>query len=163
MEMADSRFLKYSYLSSHMLIRYSVTILHWILLLSTCSILSDMVLTKQSITQFVRYLEYKQSRGYNRCKRLKPTMHLYCSFSFEVQVLQFVSVFLYLFFFLFILVLNFFFFLLLLLYFLSFFLFFFFSFLFYYFFFIYVFLYIFFFSYFIYYFLLLNQNFIRIM
>lgn len=125
MEMADSRFLKYSYLSNHVLIRYSVTILHWILLLSTCSILSDMVLTKQSITQFVRYLEYKQSRGYNRCKRLKPTMHLYCSFSFEVQVLQFVSVFLYLFFFLFILVLNFFFFLLLLLYFLSFFLFFF--------------------------------------
>ena len=96
MEMADSRFLKYSYLSSHMLIRYSVTILYWILLLSTCNILSDMVLTKQSKTQFVRYLDYKQSRGYNRCKRLKPTMHLYCSFSFEVQVLQFLSVFLYL-------------------------------------------------------------------
>jgi hypothetical protein len=51
MEMADSRFLKYSYLSSHMLIRYSVTILYWILLLSTCNILSDMVLTKQSKTQ----------------------------------------------------------------------------------------------------------------
>ena len=96
MEMADSRFLKYSYLSSHMLIKYSETILYWILLLSTCNILSDMVLTKQSKTQFVRYLDYKQSRGYNRCKRLKPTMHLYCSFSFEVQVRQFLSLFLYL-------------------------------------------------------------------
>ena len=159
MEMADSRFLKYSYLSSHMLIRYSVTILYWILLLSTCNILSDMVLTKQSKTQFVRYLDYKQSRGYNRCKRLKPTMHLYCSFSFEVQVLQFLSVFLYLggFCLYWCLLFSFFFFFFCIFFPFSFF---FFSIIFFYY--LCIFIYIFF-SYFIYYFLLLNQNFIRIM